>query len=140
MKIKIAVFNFIIVAVTFALTAVIDVISDEENPGVMLAFLLEAAVIIALPIFNYRREKKLSGAITAKQYNKAYFLGYFLAAAVVMAFFSIVDVRDFFPERDEVVWLDLRGLGLGILAVGIVCGFVYALIFRGIAWLIKRIK
>ena len=140
MKIKIAVFNFIIVIATFAFAAVIDVVSDEENPGVILAFLLEAAVIIALPIFNYRQEKKLSSAIPAKQYNKAYFLGYFSAAAAVMAFISTVDVRDFFPERDEVVWLDLRGLGLMFLAILIAAGFIWALVFRGAAWVIKHIK
>lgn len=140
MKIKIAVFNFIIVIVTFALAAVIDVISDEENPGVILAFLLEAAAVIAIPIFNYRHEKEVSSKTTAKQYNKAYYLGYFPATAAVMAFISIVDLRDFFPERDGFVWLDLRGLGLLFLAYIAAGGFVFALIFRGAVWLIKRCK
>ena len=140
MKIRIAAFNFIVPVLTFALAAMLDIVTDESDPGALLAFLLEAAVVIALPIFNYRQEKELSGEVTAKQYNAGYFLGYFLAAAAVTVFINSVDVRKFFPERDTFIWLDLRGLGLMFLAILIAAGFIWALVFRGAAWVIKHIK
>lgn len=140
MNVKTAIFGFIVPAATFALATVLDIVTDESNPEVILAFLIEAAVIIALPILNYRHEKALGSKITAKQYNTGYFLGYFLAAAAVMIFICSVDVGGFFTQHDGTEWLDLRGLGIIFLAFGIAGGFVFALIFRGIAALINHYK
>jgi hypothetical protein len=140
MRKSIVFLSFTVPALTFALVTILDIVTDESDPGALLSFLMETAVIIAFPVFNYRREKALSSEITARQYNAGYFLGYFLAAAAAIIFICSVNVSDFFPRRGESVWLDLRGLGIIFLAYGIACGFGYALIFRGIAELVKRSK
>ena len=118
--------------IVYFVQAAIDIIT-QESAAIFLMF-VEGGVLLALPVFFLRKEKELYEKFPTKWIAPVCLSGYavitFAAALVV----DSIDIYELFEHRF------MGGIGLILLWYIMAGGFIWAVLFRIGALIVKVIK
>lgn len=139
-KLRICLVTFAVLTAVFALGAFIDIVTVESNAGFAAAAVLEALVLLLVPVISLKAEKYTARELkmSAKDHLFPYFTGYVFAIAATIASFFIIGYQRFFPEPEG--FLDFTGIGIAVLGYMLIPGLIWAVIFRGVVALIRMAK
>ena len=120
-------------AVIYLAAAVFDVITQESRAALSV-MLIEGVLMFLLPVFFLRRENELNKQCPSKLIAPAYLLGYAVITLVLIYITDSVDMEKLFHGRY------LGGIGLFFMYMILIGGFVWAVVFRIGALIVRAVK
>jgi hypothetical protein len=120
-------------AAIYLAAAVLDVITQESRAALFVMF-IEGVLLFLLPVFFLRREKELNEQFPTKLTAPAYLLAYAVITLVMIYITDSVDMEKLFHGRY------LGGIGLVFMYTILIGGFVWAVVFRVGALIVRALR
>lgn len=119
----------------FLIFDLIDILCEEY--GVMGLLVLEGIALFILPIIMLGKEKNTPKGTALKRSSVMFLCGYAAAALTALIIQMIIEDIDLADKLFPGVFL--RGIGFTLICMVLVGGFIWAVIFRVSAAIIRRL-
>ena len=119
----------------FLIFDLIDILCEEY--GVMGLLVLEGIALFILPIIMIGKEKNTPKGTALKRSSVMFLCGYAAAALTALIIQMIIEDIDLADKLFPGVFL--RGIGFTLICMVLVGGFIWAVIFRISAAIIRRL-